>query len=120
MSSRMKHLPVLFGFLLASTALGGCAGPRAKSPDELFASMSLELSQALEQGHPVKDDGLTIGMTTLTSETVLRTVDAAADEPAMGLPDERGSLSKRSPGPVRTWGISSAAPSGVPAVRETE
>lgn len=102
----MKHLAGLLGFLLAVTALGCSGQSRAKTPDELFASMALDLSRSMEQGVA---DAPAVGTATLTSAELPA---AAPSEPLppMALPDERMSLS----------GVTPEAVDGIPTTREAE
>lgn len=106
----MKLLAGVLGLFVAATSIG-CSHPsRAKTPAELFASMSLELSHSLVQGLTEGASADRVGTTTLTGATIPNT-DPADPLPPTQLPEERfplSALDSALDAPVRsTWGTSS-------------
>jgi hypothetical protein len=102
-------------FALSTMATMGCSHPsRAKTPDELFASMELEASQALDHG--LTDGADAVSATTLTSATL----PESGELPPMPLPEDRMSLSGLNRPATATWGVPSPTVDGIPATREGE
>jgi hypothetical protein len=111
----MKLVAASLGIFFA-VSLMGCSHPsRAKSPDELFASMALELSHSFEDG--LNDSAGPVGTTTLTNATV----PSVEQLGPMPLPEDRMSLSGVDRPAVATWGVPTTPPAdGIPATREGE